>query len=134
MAQGIVNAEHHTVYRKAVANRVLLATDNPAAEVLLAARTGHTIYVNLIVVSVTTTAAQSLDFQDSAGTPVEVAGLPASAAEAAYRYDFGDEGIPLTEATALTLTTSAAGVAAYIHVEGYYKQTAVMTQAALASA
>jgi hypothetical protein len=134
MAQGISNREHHTVYRKAVANRVLLAGDSVSAEELLPLRTGHTLYINLIVISVTTTAAQSLDFQDSAGTPIEVAGLPASAAEACYRYDFGDEGVPLTAEKALTFTASAAGVAAYIHVEGYYKQTAVMSQAALASA
>jgi hypothetical protein len=134
MAQGIFNAEHHTTYRKAVANRVLLAGDTASAEVLLAARTGHTIYVNLIVCSVTTTAAQSLDFQDSAGTPLEVGALIISATEGAHRIDFGDEGVPLTEGTALTFTTSAAGIAAYIHVEGYYKQTAVMSQAALASA
>lgn len=125
-APNVINREQGNYYRAAIADRVLLATDNVAAEVLLAARVGWTIFVELIVVSVTTTAAQSIDFQDSAGTPVEVAGLPASAAEACYRYDFG-RGVPLTASTALTFTTSAAGVAAYIHVEGYYVQTSALT-------
>lgn len=124
----VYNNEHRTVYRSATKDRVLLATDNVAAEVLIAGKASHTLYITLIVVSITTVAAQSIDFQDDAGTPVEIAGVPASAVEAAHRYDFG-EGVALTEGKGLTFSTSAAGVAAYIHVEGYFVQTSAMSLA-----
>lgn len=133
MSNAVGNREQRTQYRSARANLVLLAADNPAAVVLITGKTKYTLHVTLIVISVTTTAAQSIDIQDSAGTPIEVAGLPASAAEGCYRWDFGEEGVPITEAANLTITTSAAGVAAYIHVEGYFLQTGVMTPAELAA-
>jgi hypothetical protein len=129
MASGIWNREQRTREQGWSFNRILLAADNPAAETQLAARTGYTAYLTKLVISVTTSAAQSIDIQDSAGTPVELIGLPTSAPEGCYTWDFREEGIPATESKGITLTTSAAGVAAYIHGEGYWKQTLPLSEA-----
>lgn len=131
--QGYANQEQDTVHRKVVANVAVLAATTAAATVLLAARTGFTIYVQKIVLSITTTAAQTIILADSAGTPVVVAGLAASPALGPYTWDFGPEGTPLTESTALTYTLAAAGLAMRLHVQGYYKQTSPLTVAEHAS-
>lgn len=134
MAQGIHNLEHSTNYPKAVGNIAVLAAGTAAAVSVIAAKTSYTLYILKIVISVTTTAAQTVTLQDSAGTPVVVAGLAASPALNCFTWDFGPEGLPLTADTGLTYSLSAAGLALRIHVEGYYKQTAAISAATLATA
>jgi hypothetical protein len=133
-ATSVLGGNVRSTFPPCHANLVILAADNPAAAVLITGKTNYTIHVTHISISVTTTAAQSIDIQDGAGTPIEVLGLPASAVEGCYVWTFGEEGIPLTEGKDLTITTSAAGVACYVHVEGYFRQTSTQTAAQLASA
>lgn len=133
-ATSVLGGNVRSAFQPCHANLVILAADNPAASELIAAKTNYTIHVTHISISVTTTAAQSIDIQDGASTPIEVLGLPASVAEGCYVWSFGEEGIPLTEGKNLTITTSAAGVACYVHVEGYYRQTSTQTVAQAAAA
>lgn len=136
MASGVYNREQRTRYQGWSANRPLLVADAPAAEVLLVARTGYTAYVTKIQISVTTLGTtDAISLQDSAGTPVVIAALtplPAAADGLSdlgpHFWDFGEEGAPLTVSTGLTLTASAGNVA-YIHVEGYWKQTLPLGEA-----
>lgn len=101
---------------------------------LKAARDGHTTFVQRIIVYITTDAAQSFTFRDDAGTPKQIAQVPASPGdETRWDFDFGARGVPLTEAKAFVLALSGAGLAAHIEWEGYCKQTATMTAAALAA-
>lgn len=99
-----------------------LGTTDTGTVTLKTGRASHRVFVTRIVVSVLTTAAASITFQDSAGTPVKIATTPASPALGALTWDFGEDGTPLTEGTHLVASLSAAGLAARIHVEGYLRR------------
>lgn len=118
------NARSH--YESWATDTTVLAGADPSAT-LVAAKTGHTIYVTHISVAVTTDNAATLLFRDSAGTPVVIAGTKASPGIGPILFDFGDDGTALTEAKAFALLASGAGLACRIHCEGYYKQTAAIT-------
>jgi hypothetical protein len=109
---------------------VLAAADNLSvtARTLIAAETGTTIFVQKIAVNVIVDNAAVLQFKDTAGTPVVIAGTKASPGIGPILFDFGPDGRALTEAKALTLTNSAAGLAADITVTAYRRITG--TQAA----
>lgn len=82
----------------------------------------YQLFIQRIIVNVATVAAQSITFQDDAGTPVVIAVLPASAARGVQLIlDGGTDGIPLTAGKNLDITASAAGVAGSIVVEAYMK-------------
>jgi hypothetical protein len=86
----------------------------------------HTIYIQRIVVYVTTDAAQSASFEDSNGTAKKIAEVTTSPGDET-RWDFwyGDRGVPLTEGKNFVLNVSAAGLAGQITWEGYSKLTAI---------
>ena len=118
-------------YQPFSATGFILAAVAGAASVV-PARTGHKPVITRIVISITTVAAQIIAVKDTASTPLEVAALPASAAIGVYTWDFGVEGLPCTEAKGISIVGTAGPAYAYV-IEGYYKQTAVMTMAAHAA-
>ena len=82
----------------------------------------YQIFIQKVLVNVSTVAAQTLTFQDDAGTPVVIGVLPASAARGNHIIvDGGAEGIPLTLGTNFEIVASAAGVAGSLIVEGYQR-------------
>lgn len=101
-----------------------LAATATGTKKLISAITGYIIYVQKISVSVFTSAAQSLTFQDNAGTPVVVGFMPNSQT-APFLIDFGPEGYPLTESKELDMVISAAGVGAAIQITAYARATGV---------
>lgn len=102
----------------------MIATDSGALT-LVTALTKHTIFVTRLVITTTTDAAQTLAFADSAGSPVPIVTQKSSPGLGVNQWEFGEDGIPLTEEKNLTVTPSAAGLAGIIHVEGYQKLTVV---------
>ena len=95
---------------------------------IVAARTGHKIVIQRITIAITTAAAQAILVRDTAGTPLVAASLAASAAIGPYTWDFGEEGLPMTEGKALDIAHAAGPAYSYV-VVGYYRQTAVLTEA-----
>ena len=92
---------------------------------LVAAKTGYTIYIQKIIFNVTTDAAQSMTFQ-SKTSALELATIPASPGDnTEHVFDFGTEGMPLTESEAFQMNVSAAGLAGVLMWEGYRKQTGI---------
>ena len=86
----------------------------------------HTIYIQRIIVYITTDTAQSMSFEDSNGTPKKIAEVTTSPGdETRWDFDFGDIGVPLTEGKNFVLNVSAAGLAGHIEWYGYSKLTAV---------
>ena len=72
----------------------------------------YTIFIQRIIFYVTTDAAQSASFEDSNGTPKKVAEIPSSPGdETRWDFDFGEEGLPLTEGKDFKMMVSAAGLA-----------------------
>lgn len=108
----------------------LAATDYTTATAIITARNAnYTVYVQKITVSVTTYAAKTWTFQDSAGTPVPIAvasipaAAPTAAGDAEFVYDFGPQGVALTVGKNLNWLMSATGAAGVVHVEAYQKLT-----------
>ena len=116
---------HRQVNSDVTVSSVLAAADNLSVtpRTLVAAQAKVTIYVQKIIVAVITDNAATLQFKDSAGTPVVIAGTKASPGIGPIHFDFGDKGRPLTEGTALNLSNSAAGLAADITVQAYRRRT-----------
>lgn len=96
--------------------------------VLVTATTAnHTIFVQCIIAYITTDAAQSWSFEDTAGTPVQVGEIPASPGDnTRWPFDWGAEGLPLTEGTNFNLNVSAAGLAGRIKVYAYQRLTSAV--------
>jgi hypothetical protein len=88
---------------------------------VVAAKASHTAYIQSILVSVTTGAAQTYTFQDDSATKVLAKTKATSVQGDAYLYDFGPSGFPLTSAEGLDMVISGAGTAGAVHIEGYYK-------------
>lgn len=123
-------AEYRTDYKdKSTTLQILAATDDQAS--FIAPKTSlHQLYIQRIVVSITTYSAKTWTFQDSAGTPVPIYHISIPAAAAAlpsesggFTIDFGDAGVALTVGQGLSLDVSAAGAAGIIRVEAYEKLT-----------
>jgi len=104
---------------------ILAATDYVSPEAKVAGVTGWTIYVQKILVAVTTDNAATQQFEDNAGTPIIAAKTKASPGIGPIEFDFGPDGFPLTESKSLMHRMSAAGMAASITITGYMTPTAV---------
>lgn len=106
---------------------VLAAGDNYSvtAKAIIAAKASHTIYVQRIAMGVTTDNAATQTFEDTSGTPVPIATSKASPGLVMLEWDFGPNGVALTEGKGLEMKSSAAGLAASIAITAYRKQTAV---------
>lgn len=87
-----------------------------------ARNTASTIYIQRIIVYITTDAAQSWAFEDSSGK--RVCQVPTSpGVNTRWEFFFGSIGIPLTEGANFVLTMSAAGLAGSVEWEGYARLT-----------
>lgn len=101
---------------------VLAATDDTTLVTVRGA--AHTLFIQRINFFVTTNAAQSMSFEDSAGTPVQLAEIVASPGDnTQWDFDFGEEGLPCTEGKDFKMMVSAAGLAGRLKWYGYSKQT-----------
>lgn len=102
---------------------VAAATDDTT---LASGKTSETIFIQRIVFVVTTDAAQSMSFEDSNVTPKQIANIPASPGVGTpWNFDYGPNGVPLTEAKDFVMNVSAPGLAGQLVWYGYRKQTAV---------
>lgn len=116
-------------FQPVAADATLIATSDGTTNELIPGKVGHTLFVTLISIAITTDAAQTLTFQDDADTPIVIAKTKASPGVGPILFEFGEDGTPLTEDKALDLNISAAGLAGRVHVEGYYRRTGVGTLA-----
>lgn len=98
------------------------------ATLITVTSTSHTIFVQRIIAYITTDAAQSWAFEDDNTTPKKIAEVPTSPGdETRWDFDFGEEGVPLTEGKDLELNVSAAGLAGHVKVYAYQRITSAMT-------
>ena len=112
---------------------VVLSAASTTQDNVLTGRTGHTLYVQRIKVSVTTDAAQSWTFQDDNSSARVIAVTPTSPGVGMLEWDFGAEGVPLTEAKNLDISVSGAGLAGIVMLEAYLKQTSTLSMTASAA-
>lgn len=110
---------------------VAAADSGTVQDVVAVKSANHTLYIQRIMLSVFTDAAQSLTFQDDAGTPVVIgksAASPGLGVEVVC--DFGPEGYPLTQGKNLDAVISGAGLGCKVSIEAYEKLTAVISHLA----
>ena len=113
-------------YHNASATSTVAAADTATTTSIIAKSSRHSIFVQRILLSVYTDAAQSLTFQDTAGTPVIVAKSPASPGLGIEIVaDFGPQGVQCTEGKDLQQVISGAGLACVVSIEAYQRVTAV---------
>jgi hypothetical protein len=119
---------YQKTYGKLSYSKVLGAGESGTLDNVIPVRNANwTIYVQAIMFTPTTGVAQTLTFQDDAGTPVPIAKTVASPTQGeSYIFDFGPEGVPLTAGKNLDIAISAAGLAGSIHIEGYQKLSSVV--------
>ena len=118
--------QRRKLYQDISGSSTLLATDDlsAAARTLVTGKANYSIFIQKLTVSVTTDNAATQTFRDSAGTPVKIATTKASPGLVPIVYDFGSNGVQLTEGQKFEQVNSAAGLAAKINWEGYLKPTA----------
>lgn len=135
MGVSAFNNEHRRKFQDCSRSLVIGTGDAPTTVGVdfIPKRPGHTIFVQRIAVHVTTAAAQAISFQDDNGTPKQIANLPASATVGDEHVLLEhEEGVPLTEGTALDLV-GAAGVGCRVDILAYRRLTGVITAAAFAA-
>ena len=125
----VLNQNLRTQYQGFAVDQTVVAGTDPtsAGASLVAAKTNCTVYVTHISVSTTTDNAATLTFQDTADTPVLIAKTKASPGLIQQVWEFGDDGTAITANKALSVVGSAAGLAARVHIEGYYKPSQVFS-------
>jgi len=96
-----------------------IATTDGDTSLVAAPGAGRRLRVQVLVVTITTAAAQAFDIEDDGSSPVEVFKAPASLAVGTYGVDAGPLGLALTANTALEFDTAAAGVGVTISGFGY---------------
>jgi hypothetical protein len=112
---------YRSMYADKTARGIVLVADSATINNAIAVRNArHAIYVQRIMLAVTTDAAQSLTFQDDNGTP-KVVGKSAASPGLGVEVvaDYGPEGIALTTGTNLDIVISGAGLACGYVVEAY---------------
>ena len=117
-------------------DRQIVAADTSTqhADVISPKSASHRIYIQKIILSITTHAAQTITFRDGAGTPLVIAAHTDSATGlSVVEWDFGPKGTPLTIGEELDIILSAAGIAATVHIEAYEKLDATISYLAGAS-
>lgn len=114
---------YRSTFKNASTVVLVAAADSGTKDNVIApSNTNYRIYVQRIILSVFTDAAQTLTFQDDAGTPVVIAKSPASPGLGVEVVaDFGPEGIGLTTAKNLDIVISAAGLGAQVSIEAYQR-------------
>lgn len=132
MSQAKTYANYRQFFKDKSATGVIAAADSSTIGDFIAPRnSNYTIYVQRILFNVTTDAAQSLTFQDDAGSPVVIGKSKASPGLGLHVVaDYGAQGKPLTAGKNLDIAISGAGLAGVYVVEAYEK----LTVAAAASA
>lgn len=121
-------ADGYTNYRRSnrgvMKSTTFLATDGNTT--IVAAKTGRILWIQKLRVTIKTTAAQAMTFQDTGGLYVcKIAASPT--VDSIITFDFGPKGIPLTISLGLQQAMTA-GNAGHVEVEGYYSRDGGLLQ------
>lgn len=124
MAENFGSYEHYRRWYRDISND-FTRTATEGDLTLQAGRANYTIFVQRIIVYVTTNAAVSWSFEDDAGTVKRIANIPSSpGVDTRWEFDFGARGVPLTQGNDFELNVSAAGLAGHGEYYGYMRPTA----------
>lgn len=109
-------------YKNRTTDVTIAAATQNYADVIAPKSSNHQVFVQKIILSITTHAAQTMTFDDDGSGPAIAAHTDAAAAAGVPSevvWDFGPEGRPITGN--LDITQSGAGIAGVVHIEAYEK-------------
>lgn len=110
-----------TFYQDISGNLTLTAATDDTV-LVTAKNTNYTLFIQRVIFTVTTDAAQSISFEDTAGSPVRVCKVPTSpGVDTRWEFDFGAAGYPLTSGKNFNMNVSAVGLAGHLEWYGYQK-------------
>lgn len=119
-------ADLRAVHRD-ISGNLLVAAATDDATLVTCRNANSTIYIQRIAFYVTTDAAQSMVFEDSNASAKKIAEIPSSPGdESPWIFDFGDNGVPLTEGKNFVMNVSAAGLAGHLEWDGYTRITSAV--------
>jgi hypothetical protein len=119
---------YRNTYSDKTTQRQIVAADTSTehANIINPKSANHRIYIQRVLISLTTHADQSITIRDGAGTPVPVAVLLDEATvvptvPSSWTFDFGPKGFAVTIGEEIDLILSAAGLAGVVVIEAYEK-------------
>ena len=118
-------ASYRRWYKNISGSRTFTAAGDDATLVAAPSDSKESIFIQRIIIYITTDAATTLVFSDSSATVKlgEVTTSPGD--ETRWDFDYGDEGVPLTVAESFIVNHGATGLAGTIKWYGYKRRTAV---------
>ena len=119
MAVGGDYSRQRTIYQDVSSTTPIVV--GTADYTLVTGKTKYTIYVQRIIVWITTSFAANMSFEDST-TGTRIANIPSSPGDSTrWDFDFGPTGKPITTAENLVLNASGAGNIGAVEVYAYLK-------------
>lgn len=123
MGVAVRNQNFNTRFQDISGTLALAATDADTT-LVTNPNTAYSIFIQKIRVHIFTSAAQSATFEDTATTARVIGAIVASPGTGYQEWDFGPQGIQLTEGKNFVLNVSGAGLGMNIQWEGYMRPTA----------
>lgn len=130
---GLDYAFYQRQYHKKNADTDIVVGTQNYADVVAAKNANYRVYIQKIVLSITTHFDGTMTFDDDGtGPPIAVYTDEATAATTGQGhvpvvFDFGPEGRPLTIGANLDINQSGAGIVGVVHIEAYEKLAVVIS-------
>lgn len=119
-----LSAHGYRKHYQDISGQLVFTTATDDTTLVTARNANSTIYIQRIVVYITTDAAQSIVFEDSNSSPRKVFEVSTSPGdETRWEYYSSDEGFALTEGKNFVMNVSATGLAGHVVWEGYTRIT-----------
>jgi hypothetical protein len=115
----------HRYYANASGTTTFITTDSGDVVLKAAKSSAYTIYVKRLTVTIKTSAAQTITFQDTtAVTPIYVEKTDSAPGDnTVYSWEFPGKGVALGAGKNFIMTFSAAGLAGHVQWEAYQKSS-----------
>ena len=115
-------------FRNVSISKVIATTDNHSASflTLIAELAGFSIYIQKITFSVTVEHNSEATVQSTDATAIPYAEINNPSTEGPFEFDFGEDGVQVTEGEGLVFRNSGAGMGLIVYVQAYLKPTATL--------
>lgn len=121
------------LYRNMSVTKVIATSDDHSAAFLrlITCLAGFSIFIQKVTFSITVENASEITVQSTDSTPVKYAEIQTPTTEGPVTFDFGQDGVQVTEDKHLDFRNSAAGMALIVYVQAYMKPTATLVAKAV---
>ena len=114
----------HRAFRGISGKRNIATTDSGTVVLASPKSSAYTIYIEEITLTIETSAAQTVQFEDSLGSPTFVEKSDSAPGDnTLYIWRFGGGGRPLDEGETFDMTFSGAGLKGHVQWEGHQRKT-----------